>query len=194
MYATAAFNFNQASNGVLMSEFALMRGIFLLLIFPRLISFGRKSLASKRARNKQPPTERDEGYGTDGTLTPDSLPTDPRQFDSSMGTIPSDEPVKPTRPKEDEEVDPQFDLTFLRWSLVVDGGFTMVAAFATEPWHIYLGMSPRAVWLFCACCPCKPLLTFYLQPHFYFLLAPDPPQPPRESSHPCAPTPSEPML
>ncbi|KAJ4150422.1 hypothetical protein LMH87_011174 [Akanthomyces muscarius] len=137
MYATAAFNFNQASNGALMSEFALVRGIFLLLIFPRIITFGRRLLASRRSRSRTP-VEGEEGYGTDGTLTPDSLPTDPRQFDSSMGTIPSDEPVKPTRPKEEEELDPQFDLIFLRWSLMVEGGFTTVAAFATQPWHIYL--------------------------------------------------------
>ncbi|ATY59548.1 Major facilitator superfamily transporter [Cordyceps militaris] len=138
MYATAAFNFSQASNGLLMSEFALMRGIFLLFLFPRLIALGRRLLASKRLRSEPSPAVREEGYGTDGTLTPDSLPTDPRQFDASMGTIPSDEPVKPTRPKEDQELDPQFDLTFLRWSLVVDGAFTTVAAFATESWHIYL--------------------------------------------------------
>ncbi|TQV97909.1 hypothetical protein V2A60_006374 [Cordyceps javanica] len=161
MYATAAFNFNQASNGLLMSEFALMRGIFLLLIFPRVITFGRRVLASRRARGKPQPA-REEGYGTDGTLTPDSLPTDPREFDSSMGTIPSDEPVKPTRLKEDEEVDPQFDLIFLRWSLIVDGGFTTVAAFATEPWHIYLaafllpfgsGSAPAAKGVITSMCP-----------------------------------------
>lgn len=150
MYATAAFNFNQASNGALMSEFALVRGVFLLLIFPRIIALGRRWLASRRARGKTttppPPPGGEEGYGTDGTLTPDSLPTDPRQFDSSMGTIPSDEPVKPMRPKEDEDLDPQFDLIFLRWSLMVEGGFTTVAAFATQPWHIYLGTSLRASW------------------------------------------------
>ncbi|KAM3500474.1 hypothetical protein MY10362_006370 [Beauveria mimosiformis] len=161
MYATAAFNFNQASNGLLMSEFALMRGIFLLVIFPRAITLGRRLLASKRARSMQQPA-REEGYGTDGTLTPDSLPTDPREFDSSMGTIPSDEPVKPTRSKEEEELDPQFDLTFLRWSLIVDGGFTTVAAFATKPWHIYLaafllpfgsGSAPAAKGVITSMCP-----------------------------------------
>ncbi|KAM3438334.1 hypothetical protein MY4824_003356 [Beauveria thailandica] len=161
MYATAAFNFNQASNGLLMSEFALMRGIFLLVLFPRAITLGRRLLASKRARSMQQPA-REEGYGTDGTLTPDSLPTDPREFDSSMGTIPSDEPVKPTRSKEEEELDPQFDLTFLRWSLIVDGGFTTVAAFATKPWHIYLaafllpfgsGSAPAAKGVITSMCP-----------------------------------------
>lgn len=142
MYATAAFNFNQASNGLLMSEFALCRGIFLLFIFPRIINFGRRMSASRRA-GAAVETEGEESCDTDGTLTPASLPTDPREFDASMGTIASDEPMKPARTKEDE-LDPQFDLTFLRWSLIVDGGFTTVAAFATEPWHIYLGMDIRA--------------------------------------------------
>lgn len=137
MYATAAFNFNQADNGLLMSEFALMRGIFLLFLFPRIIHLGRRYMASRRARKDQVP-EAEEESGTDGTLTPPSLPTDPRDFDASMGTIPSDEPTKPIKPSA-EELDPQFDLIFLRWSLIVDGGFTTVAAFATESWHIYLG-------------------------------------------------------
>lgn len=144
MYATAAFDFNQANNGLLMSEFGLMRGIFLLFIFPRIIGFGRRRLASKKARSKSLPEAQGE-CGTDGTLTPDSLPTDPREFDSSMGTIPSDEPVKPKRVSDDEDLDPQFDLIFLRWSLVVDGALTMVAAFATKPWHIYLGMLTHAI-------------------------------------------------
>lgn len=141
LYATAAFDFNQASNGVLMSEFALMRGIFLLLIFPRIIALGRRALASKRTHHTAPLENEggEEEYGTDGTLTPASLPTDPREFDASMGTIASNEPVKPARSK-DEELDPQFDLIFLRWSLVVDGGLTTIVAFATKPWHIYLGM------------------------------------------------------
>ncbi|KAJ3494788.1 hypothetical protein NLG97_g3842 [Lecanicillium saksenae] len=161
MYATAAFNFNQASNGLLMSEFALMRGIFLLLIFPRIIGLGRRLLASRKAGNRLQ-LEREEECGTDGTLTPDSLPTDPREFDSSMGTIPSGEPMKPKRAKEDEELDPQFDLIFLRWSLVVDGGLTMVAAFATESWHIYLaafllpfgsGSAPAAKGVITSMCP-----------------------------------------
>ncbi|KAJ6781395.1 hypothetical protein PWT90_02232 [Aphanocladium album] len=161
MYATAAFNFTQASNGLLMSEFALMRGIFLLFIFPRVIGLGRRLLALKKGRSR-PEFEQEEECGTDGTLTPDSLPTDPREFDASMGTIPSDEPVKPKRSKEDEELDPQFDLIFLRWSLVVDGGLTMVAAFATEPWHIYLaafllpfgsGSAPAAKGVITSMCP-----------------------------------------
>jgi hypothetical protein len=33
-----------------------------------------------------------------------------------------------------------FDLIFLRYSLVVDGAFITMAAFATRQWHIYLGI------------------------------------------------------
>ena len=44
MYATAAFDFDQADNGWLMSEFAFMRSLFLIFLFPRMISSAASSL------------------------------------------------------------------------------------------------------------------------------------------------------
>ncbi|POR36615.1 hypothetical protein TPAR_03194 [Tolypocladium paradoxum] len=127
MYATAAFDFNQADNGWLMSEFAFMRSFFLIFIFPRIITLGRRFTLPSA-----PPVERSDA---EGTLT--LLPTDPGEFDVPAGQQVDEEPVDP--PKNDAGREGSlFDLVFLRWSLLVDGALTTVAAFATRRWHIYL--------------------------------------------------------
>ncbi|EEU38766.1 uncharacterized protein NECHADRAFT_82986 [Fusarium vanettenii 77-13-4] len=54
MYATAEFNFNQAENGWLMSGWAVMRSIFLLLLFPYIIAQGQS-----RARGEAASTDPD---------------------------------------------------------------------------------------------------------------------------------------
>lgn len=132
MYATTAFDFNQADNGILMSEFAFSRSIFLMLMFPRIISWGR-SLMKPRSENTEIDTE------SDGTITPDRIPTDPRGFEAATGGAGSvREPNDPKRQPRSERDAAHFDLVFLRWSLVVDGALTTISAFATEPWHIYL--------------------------------------------------------
>ena len=126
MYATAIFNFNQANNGWLMAEFAVMRSMFLIFLFPPIISGGRRWLSKKQASAaKEPPS-------------PGELPTNSGEFNATVGEQTVEEPVEP--PKENDDRDGcEFDLIFLRWSLVVDGALTTVTAFATKSWHIYLG-------------------------------------------------------
>lgn len=127
MYATAAFDFDQADNGWLMSEFAFMRSLFLIFLFPRIITWGRRLTLSSA-----PPAERSDAE------TSALLPTDPGGFDVAAGEQVDEEPVE--LPKNDAGRDGSlFDLVFLRWSLLVDGALTTVAAFATRRWHIYLG-------------------------------------------------------
>ncbi|KOS21224.1 hypothetical protein ESCO_004478 [Escovopsis weberi] len=107
MYATAAFDFGQADNGWLMSEFSLMRSIFLIVIFPH-----------QQAHEE-----------------------DASKADCEIG---------------------HFDLVFLRWSLVIDGAMTAIAALATEKWHIYVaaallpfgsGSAPAAKGVITDMCP-----------------------------------------
>ena len=71
------------------------------------------------------------------------LPTDPGQFDMPAGEQVEQEPIEPAELRKTGEAkeSPAFDLVFLRWSLVVDGLMTTIAAFATQRWHIYLGKS-----------------------------------------------------
>ncbi|KAM0553274.1 hypothetical protein ACHAPJ_007564 [Fusarium lateritium] len=151
MYATAAFNFNQGDNGWLMSEFAFMRSFFLILLFPRIIAWGRGRVISSSANSineaEEAPTQH--------------IPTTAGEFDATLGEQADHEPYEaPTHNKEDEGS--LFDLVFLRWSLVVDGALTTVAAFATRPWHIYLsafllpfgsGSAPAAKGVITQMCP-----------------------------------------
>lgn len=128
MYATAVFQFQQGDNGWLMSGFAFMRAAFLILLFPHIISRGRKWYLVRHpkqgAREAEPSSPR--------------LAVNPEQLEAPMGSFAEEEPVSLDAAKEDEGTG--FDLFFLRVSLVVDGALTMCAAFATEKWHIYLGM------------------------------------------------------
>ncbi|KAF5560220.1 major facilitator superfamily transporter [Fusarium napiforme] len=148
MYATAAFNFSQGDNGWLMSEFAFMRSFFLILLFPRIIAWGRG-----RVLRSEP--------NSDDEAEPGHIPTEAGEFDATLGEQADHEPYEAvSRSKEDEGC--LFDLVFLRWSLLVDGLLTTVAAFATKPWHIYLaafllpfgsGSAPAAKGVITQMCP-----------------------------------------
>ncbi|KAB5575323.1 hypothetical protein GE09DRAFT_591239 [Coniochaeta sp. 2T2.1] len=158
MYATAAFDFNQADNGWLMSGYAFMRSIFLIFMFPRIISLGRHWLSSRRGSNNN---NNDDDRPKDQLQeTGDLLPTEPEEFGAGVVNQGEGEPV-PTEPLQEDE-DTTFDLFFLRWSLVVDGLLTTGAAFATRGWHIYAaafllplgsGSAPAAKGVITEMCP-----------------------------------------
>lgn len=128
MYATAEFGFDQGDNGWLMSEFAFMRSLFLIFMFPPIISAGRKWFRSRSPEKVASIGEPDDAP---------AIPTSPQQFEAPAGPQAEQEPVqlKPSN----ERQSCAFDLFFLRWSLVVDGALTTIAAYATQGWHIYLG-------------------------------------------------------
>lgn len=132
MYATAAFDFDQGDNGWLMSEFAIMRSLFLIGLFPRLISLGR------RWSSRSPITVVENEACAEEEVAPDCFVTSPGNFDAPSGEQTEQEPMKPVEQSGDHS-GCWFDLVFLRWSLLVDGALTTVAAFATKRWHIYLG-------------------------------------------------------
>lgn len=116
-----------------MAEFAIMRSIFLLFMFPPIISWGRRWITRKNAATSPQPTQ-----NGDAEASPGHIPTDPAEFDATVGQQADEEPIQISKVENDREAS-KFDLVFLRWSLLVDGALTMVAAFATERWHIYLG-------------------------------------------------------
>ncbi|KAJ4286582.1 hypothetical protein N0V88_008005 [Collariella sp. IMI 366227] len=128
MYATAVFEFKQSDNGWLMSGFACMRAAFLLFLFPHIINSGRKWHIIRATDTGHSKVERRYSQ----------LPTNPEDLDAPIGSFAEEEPVGFEEVKEDEGT--EFDLFFLRASLVIDGVLTMCAAFATERWHIYLGL------------------------------------------------------
>lgn len=125
MYATAVFNFRPTENGYLMSVNSLIRGFFLIFLFPRIIKWGRGWYVP--------------GGAKPGSATAEEsiIPTDPDDFDPIQGIMPEQEPAKPLHPVDLNE-GCEFDLFFLRWSLVADGLVTAGAAFASKGWHIYL--------------------------------------------------------
>ncbi|KAK5653415.1 hypothetical protein OQA88_8900 [Cercophora sp. LCS_1] len=135
MYATAVFQFHQGDNGWLMSGFALMRAMFLLFLFPRIINHGRAWYMKRHPPNSSNWLPRTNTRGDEASPVAD-LPTHPEQLVAPIGTHAEEEPVAPDPAKEDEGTG--FDLFFLRWSLVADGLLTTGAAFATTKWHIYL--------------------------------------------------------
>ncbi|KAK8079372.1 hypothetical protein PG997_007190 [Apiospora hydei] len=155
MYATAEFGFTQADNGYLMAGNALMRAFFLIVIFPRIIAAGRKWFA--RSATKNMTTQCDPE-------TPGDIPTDPRQFEAPSAGQSEEEPVALAEITDPviEKLASQFDLLFLRWSLVVDGLLTAVTAFATQGWHVYIaafilpfgsGSAPAAKGVITEMCP-----------------------------------------
>ncbi|KAJ9139219.1 Major facilitator superfamily transporter [Pleurostoma richardsiae] len=171
MYATAVFDFNQADNGWLMSGNALMRSFFLILIFPKIISLGRKwwvrdvekkpEVADSAEEAGRGEEDEEEELTRQNTLT--RIPSEPQEFDAPMGTQAEEEPValEPIPPEEDRTAC-HFDLFFLRWSLVVDGALTAGAALATKSWHVYLaafllpfgsGSAPAAKGVITEMCP-----------------------------------------
>ena len=154
IYATAVFRFTQADNGWLMSGFAFMRAVFLIFIFPRIISNGRKWYVVRKQRSAcgsgsssmtGSSAESTLAEEEDGAAAPE-LPTNPQQLEAptvGVGEFSGEEEPLVGSSAPDKDEDTTFDLFFLRWSLVVDGALTMCAAFATQKWHIYLGTLSR---------------------------------------------------
>ncbi|RYP67895.1 hypothetical protein DL771_007003 [Monosporascus sp. 5C6A] len=126
MYATSEFNFSTTENGYLMFGNSLIRGLFLILMFPKIISFGRDWF------NGTPHSS--EAHREHGA----ELPTNPEDFsiEGSGGGVPQ-EPIQ-TPEAEEEDSGTGFDLFFVRWSLVVDSLVTFFAGFSSHGWQVYL--------------------------------------------------------
>ncbi|KAL4877789.1 hypothetical protein BJY04DRAFT_221755 [Aspergillus karnatakaensis] len=128
MYATAVFNFQPTENGYLMATNSVIRGIFLFFLFPKIISAGRRWFSTKGEKTT---TVQD---------SPVPIPTHPEDFDPVAGILSEQEPPKPLVPVE-RAGGQEFDLFFLRWSLLVDGLATAYTAFATAGWQIYIAFA-----------------------------------------------------
>lgn len=136
MYATSEFGFGTKENGWLMFGNGLIRGLFLLVMFPKIISAGRTWVNG--TDEKPHHAEAANGHAED-------LPIEPRDFAASPGEEVPQEPIKVPEPEEeeDEDVGTTFDLMFVRWSLVVDSIVTAIAGFSSQGWQVYMGKSGR---------------------------------------------------
>ncbi|KAK3368466.1 major facilitator superfamily domain-containing protein [Podospora didyma] len=135
LYATTYYHFDQNDSGWLMSEFSFMRAFFLLFVFPRVISTGRKWHLSRHP-NKLKAAKQSKSQAQQEEDAAAEFPTHPEQLDAPVATQAGEEPIS-AEPLEGKE-DTAFDLFFLRSSLVLDGLLTMCVAFTTQKWHIYL--------------------------------------------------------
>ncbi|KAI8625951.1 major facilitator superfamily transporter [Xylariaceae sp. FL1651] len=125
MYSMTVFSFTSTENSLLMSVGSLVRGLFLMFVFPHIISYGRKLF--KKSDVSLPET------------APDSpIPTEPHDFDPVPAIVADqEEPIKPPTSVTVTQ-GAGFDLFFLRWSLLLDGMITASSAFANQGWHMYL--------------------------------------------------------
>jgi hypothetical protein len=134
MYATSRFGFGTTENGILMSGNSLIRGLFLMFMFPAIITRGRRWLANRsQAAQLHKSASAPEG---DQLL----IPTRPEELDPPSILMNDEEPAK--APPEEEDEDSTFDLFFVRGSLVVDSIVVSMTAWATQGWQVYLGKYP----------------------------------------------------
>lgn len=156
MYASANFGFRSTENGYIMSVNSLIRGFFLMVLFPRLINWGRTHFASQSTKTNETPT-------APSMQNQEETPICFRQegLQPVQGILPDQEPARPLSPVS-QDAGCTFDLVFLRWSLAADGLVTAYAAFATKDWHIYAtafllpfasGSAPAAKGVITEMCP-----------------------------------------
>ncbi|KAI2602517.1 hypothetical protein GGR54DRAFT_623960 [Hypoxylon sp. NC1633] len=126
MYGTSEFNWGTTENGLLMFGNSALRGVFLLFMFPKIISAGRIWFNGEPAatETRYPEPER-------------HIPTNPEEFEATEGGEVPQEPVQ-SPDLDEEDSGTGFDLLFVRWSLVVDSCVTFFAGFSTDNWQVYL--------------------------------------------------------
>ena len=113
LYATDVFDFGTKQNGALIFMYSMLRGVFLTFAFPMLIKIGR------RWTSKQ---EKDETTNADNQGTSERQP---------LLSASQDEDVK-------KEQTFTFDLTYTKFSLIIDGALTLLCTFVHKGWQMYL--------------------------------------------------------
>jgi len=130
MYATDAFGFTHNENGWLISLNCLIRGLFLTLAFPFIISRGRKWIDSRSKPEPEAPRRHSKDI--------DYLPSTPAELASVPGGDNDEtEPIDPPQPETETETY-AFDLFYIKISLIADGILTAGATFTNQGWQMYL--------------------------------------------------------
>ncbi len=152
MYAASIFHFNTTENGYLMFGISLIRGLFLLFVFPKIITEGRIWFNGGSQQD-----ERLESHPNDDG----AVSTNPEDFVlADEGEVPQEPVQSPDLDEEDSGTG--FDLLFVRWSLVVDSLVTLFAGFSSAGWQVYLagfllplasGSAPAAKGVMTEMCP-----------------------------------------
>ncbi|KAI1438443.1 major facilitator superfamily transporter [Xylaria sp. CBS 124048] len=161
MYATSAFRFKTTENGYLMFGNSLIRGLFLLFVFPKIIEVGRirfnENLPPSQQAIDPPPPGREDSHAPTDT---GALSVEPAGREAPKGQ--GQRPDSDSDPDEDEDAGTGFDLLFVRWSLVTDATVTLFAGFSSAAWQVYLagfllpfasGSAPAAKGVMTELCP-----------------------------------------
>jgi len=130
MYATDVFDFGTQSNSILVSSSFFLRGVFLVAVFPRLITYGRNTLKKRRGARAVVVND------ADTQALERVLSTEQGRRGSAIQNE-DDQDVMVVKP-DAELIAYDFDLVFTRFSLLVDGIITCGAAFVSEGWQMYL--------------------------------------------------------
>lgn len=110
-----------------MSTNSLIRALFLTLLFPKIISRGRKWYTTSTIPLFPP-------------VTP-SIPTTLEEYEPQVGEG-GEEPIAALTAV-DTDHGAKFDLVFARWSVFLDGCLTALTMLASRGWHMYLGEHPH---------------------------------------------------
>lgn len=129
MYATDVFAFGTKANGWLIFMYSFLRGSFLMFAFPRIIAAGRARLEPKTATT---PISTGDELLPDGTLSPEDL----TEIDHTDLMDSVAEAMMP--PLREETQTFAFDLMYARFSLLLDGVMTGLAAFVSRGYQLYV--------------------------------------------------------
>lgn len=134
MFATDAFGFGTARNSYLVSMNSLLRGIFLMTLFPKIIKVGRQWTSRRKSRDD---TQDTSEASTLLDATVDEIPTSPDQIESRGAMENEEEPAQPIK-LDDKEETYAFDLLYTQSSIFIDAVITGSATFITHGWQLYL--------------------------------------------------------
>ena len=125
MFATDIFGFGTTRNSYLVSSHSFLRGMFLILAFPRIIAAGRR-IMDKRSKAVFPRSNVEIAAETDITTAQAQAIPDEEEPDVVLTrTITGHETF-------------EFDLIYTRFSLLADGLLTLGASFVQQSWQMYL--------------------------------------------------------
>jgi MFS family permease len=130
MFSTDIYGFGTRENGLLISLNSMLRGLFLTFIFPHIIAFGRGKVSEHRKKLEY------NSAHTSGTATPFDA-TDEREIDAADAMDNEQEPLQPQKLHSKQETF-DFDLIYVRYSLLLDGILTASATFIQHGWQIYV--------------------------------------------------------
>lgn len=118
LYAMDEFGFKAKENGYLIFMYSVLRGLFLTVAFPRIIKVGRRWTVRRQER---------EQLANKEDVEQERLLSGQGDLNQSL-----------TGPQGKKQEIFTFDLQYARFSLILDGLFTLCCSFVRQGWQMYL--------------------------------------------------------